>query len=247
MARREDRRKDDEAGRLSRRAASGDLAAARRLVRLLEERQGVPDLVDLPLERLGYVEELHPDEQVSAEEEIAAYVDQAANDRDYDIDPSVVGRDVLLIVLRRFRPDLIHVSEPRDEGRLLDFSGYEHLTEEQKDAFERHVIEVQMSGNGLDETFTEEQARRQLEGFKVDLVLDHVLGLPGDEYFEERLGFAISKPEDPDEDRGGMCYGCGVFADQLWISEFGDQLCAPCRVTQYADAESDAESDAEDE
>jgi hypothetical protein len=77
-----------------------------------------------------YVDTLDPDEQVTAEEEIAAYIhayqDQMLATQDDGIDDDTLteedcgdmSRAILLLVLRRFRPDLV-VEEGADTGKVV--------------------------------------------------------------------------------------------------------------------------------
>jgi hypothetical protein len=60
---------------------------------------------------VGYTDALDPDEQITAEEEIAdtiaVYQEQMTEQALTEEALAALGRDILLRVLRRFRPDLV--------------------------------------------------------------------------------------------------------------------------------------------
>lgn len=55
---------------------------------------------------MSYNEKLDADEQISAEESIAAFLYESAPSMSED-QAAELGRNILLLVLRKFRPDLI--------------------------------------------------------------------------------------------------------------------------------------------
>jgi len=88
------------------------------------------------MKKIPYSDKLDADQQVSTEEKIAVYLLQSDGredeDEDFPNDRSVsptdkdlnqAARDILYIVLREFRPDLLEKDEDYDEETARDYPG----------------------------------------------------------------------------------------------------------------------------
>jgi hypothetical protein len=60
---------------------------------------------------LSYNANLSPDDQIEAEEAIAAAIFDGLDERPSEDEAAELGRTVLLLVLERFRPDLLSVEQ----------------------------------------------------------------------------------------------------------------------------------------
>jgi hypothetical protein len=63
---------------------------------------------------MGYTEKMDADEQITMEEEIASAIFETLDESDED-ECAHLGREILLMVLMKFRPDLAEGVEEEDD------------------------------------------------------------------------------------------------------------------------------------